>query len=131
MLSSRIPPSNGINISGVNPSIEINPVAVPVTITGIPPSSSKAKYIALSAKIAKEAIAMFINITGKKEGKPGKKAKIKNDMIRRTNKTTTDLAMPTLSETKPAIKAEGGLMTILPMLIAPAAITLNEKISVE
>ena len=42
ILSSNIPPSKGINISGVNPIMEINPVAVPVTTTGIPPSSSKA-----------------------------------------------------------------------------------------
>ena len=62
---------------------------------------------------------------------PGKKAKITNDTISTINKIIIDLAMPTLSDTNPAIRAEGGLITILPMLIAPAAITLSENISVE
>ena len=83
------------------------------------------------AKTASDAMATFTIMTGNKDGIPGMKAKTIKEKISTTNKIATDLAMPILSEINPANNADGGLIHIFPILMAPAATTLNEKISVE
>ena len=82
------------------------------------------------ANTASDAMVTLTSIMGSSVGLPGKTAKIVKLPISTTNRKETDLAIPILSETNPAISAATGFSHIFATLIAAPIVTVSPKMSV-